>query len=106
MYTQCRIFQGVDCDTDHSLVVAKLRERRSMISERETQKLDVEGFNLKTLSEVGITEDCHTKVSNVFAALEKIKLERTSPGLGEILKGCIKISPERTFTIFRSKEAA
>jgi hypothetical protein len=45
-----RSFRGYDCDTDHYLVVAKVRERLA-ISKQEAQKFDVEYFNLKMLSE-------------------------------------------------------
>ena len=42
--------RGVDCDTDHYLVVAKVMERLA-ISKQAAQKFDVEYFNLKMLSE-------------------------------------------------------
>jgi hypothetical protein len=47
-----RYFRGADCGTDHHMVVEKIRQRLSVISERETQTLDMEGFDLKKLSEV------------------------------------------------------
>jgi hypothetical protein len=46
-----RSFRGADCDTDHYLVVAKVSERLAL-SERTTQKFDMQRFNLKKLDEV------------------------------------------------------
>jgi hypothetical protein len=42
-----RYFRGADCDTDHCLVVAKLRERIS-VSKRARQNFDLERLDLKT----------------------------------------------------------
>jgi hypothetical protein len=48
-----RFFRGADCDTDHYLVVTKVRERLA-VSKQEAQKFDVERFNLNKLSELDI----------------------------------------------------
>jgi hypothetical protein len=45
-----RAFRGADCDSDHYLVVAKVRERLA-VSKRMGKKMDVERFNLKQLNE-------------------------------------------------------
>ena len=36
-----RFFRGAGCDTDHNLVVARVRERLS-VNKQEAQKFDVE----------------------------------------------------------------
>jgi hypothetical protein len=48
-------FRRADCDTDHYLLVAKLRERISL-SKRARQKFDLEIFNLKKLNDVEVKE--------------------------------------------------
>jgi hypothetical protein len=49
-----RSFRGADCDTDHYLAVAELRERLAA-SKRPAQKVDVERFILKKLNEGMLT---------------------------------------------------
>jgi hypothetical protein len=50
-----RSFRGADCDSDHYLVVAKVRERMA-VSKRMVKKMDVEIFNLKQLNEGKVKE--------------------------------------------------
>jgi hypothetical protein len=49
--------------------VAKLRERIS-VSKRARKTFDLEGFDLKKLDDVEVTEKYQVKISNRFAALE------------------------------------
>jgi hypothetical protein len=45
-----RSFRGADCDTDHYLVVAKIRERLA-VSKRPVNTTYMDRFNLKKLNE-------------------------------------------------------
>jgi len=38
-YTRCTIFREADCDTEHNLMVAKVRERLA-VSKHEAQTFD------------------------------------------------------------------
>jgi len=50
-------FRGADCDTDHFLLVAKIRERLA-VSKQVTQKFDGERFHLKKLNELEVRKQC------------------------------------------------
>jgi hypothetical protein len=65
-------FRAADCDSDHYLVVAKVRE--SLAVNRITQ-ICTESFNLEKLNEVEGKEQFCVEVSNRFAALENLDTE-------------------------------
>ena len=52
-YTRLRSFSGADCDTDHYLVVAKVRERLA-VSKQAALKSDGERFNINKLHELEV----------------------------------------------------
>jgi hypothetical protein len=54
-------FRVADCDTDHYLVVAKVRERLA-VSKQAAQKFE-ERFNLKKLSELEVRKQYQLKIS-------------------------------------------
>jgi hypothetical protein len=69
-----RSFRAADYDTDHYLVVVKIRERIA-VNKQASHKFQMEGFNLKKLNEVEGKEKYRVEVSYRFAALEDLDAE-------------------------------
>jgi endonuclease/exonuclease/phosphatase family metal-dependent hydrolase len=66
-----RSFRGADCDTDHYLVVAKVRERLA-VSKRAAQKVDTVRFNVMKLNEGDVKKQYQVTIRNKFVALENL----------------------------------
>ena len=64
-----RSFRGTDCDTEHYLVISKVREKLAA-SKHSAQKFDGESFNLSTLSELEVMKQYRTEILKSFAALQ------------------------------------
>jgi hypothetical protein len=71
-HSSVRSFRGADHDTDHCLIVAKVRERLA-VSRQAAQKIDMERFNAKKLNERHVKEQYQVTIRNKFAALENLE---------------------------------
>jgi hypothetical protein len=98
-----RSFRGADCNTDHYLVVAEVRERLA-VSKRAMQKFDMEKFNLKKLDEVESKEQYQVEISNRFAALEKLDNDVDINRAWEIIRENIKIPAKASVGFYELKK--
>jgi hypothetical protein len=87
-------FRAADCDTNHYLVVAKVRQRLA-VNKQRSQRFHMERFNLKKINEVEAKEKYHVEVSNRFAALEDLDAEAEINSAWETIRENIKISAKR-----------
>jgi hypothetical protein len=95
--------RGSDCDTDHSLLVAKVRERLA-VNIQAAQKLDVEKFNLKKLNDLEVRKEYHIKISNRFAALESLSDSKDINRAWENIKQNIKTSTKESLDLHKLKQ--
>jgi hypothetical protein len=86
-----RSFRAADCDTNHYLVVAKVRERLT-VSNRTTHRFHMERFNLMKLNEVDGKEQYRVEISNRFATLENLDAEVDVNKALETVRENVKIS--------------
>jgi len=90
-----RSFRRADCDTDHYLVVAKLRERLA-VRKQTAQKSDGERFNLRKLNELGVKEKYQIEIRNRFGALENLNGDENVNRAWENIKEHIKTSAKES----------
>jgi hypothetical protein len=95
-------FRGADCDSDHYLVVAKLRDRLAL-SKRMVKKMDVERFNLKQLNEEEVKEQYQVTIKNKFAALENLDDNRDINRAWETIRENISISAKESIGLCESQ---
>jgi len=80
-----RSFRVADCDTDHHLEVAKVRERLA-VSKRGAQTFRVERCNLKMLSERQVRERMRSRSQTGLQLWRTLMVARTEIGLRKTLK--------------------
>jgi len=98
-----RVFRGADCDTDHYLVVAKVRERLA-VSKQAAQRFDGERFNLKKLNELEVRKEYQIEITNRFTALENLGDDEDINRAWENVKENIKTSAKESLCLQELKQ--
>jgi hypothetical protein len=101
-YTYVRSFRAADFDTEHYLVVAKIKEKLA-VNKPGSHKFHVERFNLKKLKEVQGKEKCHVQVSNMFAVLEDLDAEVEINTVWKMIRKNIKILAKESVSYYDLK---
>ncbi len=94
---------GADCDTDHYLVVAEVRERLA-VSKQATQKFDRERFNLGKLNELEVRKQNQIENTNKFAALGNLSNNEDVNRTWENIKENIKTSAKESLGLHKVKQ--
>jgi hypothetical protein len=98
-----RSFRGADCDTDHYLPVAKVKERLA-VRKQAVQKFDGERFNLKKLNDLEVRKQYQTEITKSFAALENLSEDEDINRVWESIKENIKPSAKESLGLHEVKQ--
>jgi hypothetical protein len=80
-----RSFRSDDCEVDHYLVVAKIRERLT-VSKRLVNKMEMDRFNLRKLNEVEVKEQYQVTIKKeIFSSGELKRITGTFIRHGTLL---------------------
>ena len=97
-----RSFRGADCDTDHYLGIAKVRESLA-VGKQAAQRFDRQRFNLKKLNEPEVREH-QIEITNRFAALENLNNDEDINRTWENIKENIQTSAKGSLGLHELKQ--
>jgi len=98
-----RSFRGAECDTDHYLVIAKVRDRLA-VGKQAAQRFDRQRFNLRKLNEPEVKEQYQIKITNRFAALENSENDEDVNRTWENIKENIQTSAKESLGLIEFKQ--
>ena len=98
-----RSFRGADCNTDHYLVIAKVRGRLA-VGKQATQRFGRQRFNWRKLNEPEVRKHYQIEVTNRFAAVENLNDDEDVNRTWEIIKENIQTSARESLGMHELKQ--
>jgi len=96
-------FRGADCDTNHYLVIAKVRERLA-VGKQAAQRFDRQRFNFRKLNEPDVRKQYQIEITNKFAALENLNEDEDINRTWENIKENIQTSAKESLGLHELKQ--